>query len=35
VWALTKGQSYSKDLGYAPLPKALVERELKDVAKLK
>jgi len=35
VWALTKGQSYSKDLGYAPLPKKLVERELKDVAKLK
>ncbi len=34
VWALTKGQSYSKDLGYAPLPKKLVDRELKDVAKL-
>ncbi|MDR3673049.1 MAG: phosphate ABC transporter substrate-binding protein PstS [Holophaga sp.] len=35
VWALTKGQSYSKDLGYAPLPKALIDRELKDLAKLK
>jgi len=35
IWALTKGQTYSKDLGYAPLPKKLVDRELKDVAKLK
>jgi phosphate transport system substrate-binding protein len=35
VWALTKGQTYSKDLGYAPLPKKLIDRELKDVAKLK
>lgn len=35
VWAVTKGQSYSEGLGYAPLPKNLVERELKDIGKLK
>jgi phosphate transport system substrate-binding protein len=35
IWALTKGQTYSKDLGYAPLPKKLIDRELQDVAKLK
>ena len=35
IWAVTKGQTYSKDLGYAPLPKSLVDRELKDIAKLK
>jgi phosphate transport system substrate-binding protein len=34
-WAVTKGQSYSKDLGYAPLPENLVKMELKDIAKLK
>ena len=34
VWAVTKGQNDSKGLGYAPLPKALVKRELKDLAKL-
>jgi phosphate transport system substrate-binding protein len=35
VWAVTKGQDYSKDLGYAPLPKSLVKLELKDIEKLK
>jgi ABC-type phosphate transport system substrate-binding protein len=35
VWAVTKGQGYSEGLGYAPLPKNLVQRELKDIGKLK
>jgi phosphate transport system substrate-binding protein len=35
VWAVTKGQDYSKDLGYAPLPKSLVKLELKDIEKVK
>jgi phosphate transport system substrate-binding protein len=35
VWAVTKGQTYSKDLGYAPLPKAMVKLELKDIEVLK
>ena len=35
VWAVTKGQSYSEGLGYAPLPKNLVQRELKDIGRLK
>ncbi|MDE3245568.1 MAG: substrate-binding domain-containing protein, partial [Acidobacteriota bacterium] len=34
-WAVTKGQVYSEGLGYAPLPKALVQRELKDIARIK
>ena len=34
VWAVTKGQAASEGLGYAPLPKSLVQRELKDLAKL-
>ena len=28
-WALTDGQKFAKELGYAPLPKALVDMELK------
>ncbi len=27
-WALTEGQAYAERLGYAPLPRALIEREL-------
>jgi len=34
VWAVTKGQAASIGLGYAPLPKSVVQRELKDLAKL-
>ena len=34
-WALTDGQKFAKDLGYAPLPKAVVDMELKDTAKIK
>jgi phosphate transport system substrate-binding protein len=35
VWAVNNGQSHAEGLGYAPLPKALVQRELKDIEKLK
>jgi phosphate transport system substrate-binding protein len=35
VWAVTKGQGFTEGLGYAPLPKNLVQRELKDIGKLK
>lgn len=35
VWAVTKGQGFAEDLGYAPLPKALVQRELKDIEHIK
>jgi phosphate transport system substrate-binding protein len=35
VWAVTKGQEASAGLGYAPLPKSLVQRELRDLNKLK
>ena len=34
-WALTDGQKFAKELGYAPLPKALVDMELKALAKVK
>ena len=34
-WALTDGQKFAKDLGYAPLPKAVVDMELKTLAKIK
>ena len=33
IWAVTKGQGYSKDLGYAPLPRSVVQLELKDLDK--
>ncbi len=35
LWALTKGQASAEGLGYAPLPKALIKRELKDLERLK
>jgi phosphate transport system substrate-binding protein len=34
-WALTEGQKYAADLGYAPLPKGVVELELKSLATIK
>jgi phosphate transport system substrate-binding protein len=34
-WALTDGQQYCKDLGYAPLPKNVVDMELKQLATIK
>ena len=34
-WALTDGQKFAKELGYAPLPKTLVDMELKALAKVK
>ncbi len=35
IWGVTKGQSFAEGLGYAPLPKSLVQRELKDIERLK
>jgi phosphate transport system substrate-binding protein len=34
-WMLTKGQGYTTDLGYAPLPKEVVQQETKAIAKIK
>jgi phosphate transport system substrate-binding protein len=34
-WALTDGQQYCKGLGYAPLPKNVVDLELKQLATIK
>jgi phosphate transport system substrate-binding protein len=34
-WALTEGQKYTTDLGYAPLPKAVVDLEIKALSKIK
>jgi len=34
-WALTDGQKFAPDLGYAPLPKAVVEMELKALTQVK
>jgi phosphate transport system substrate-binding protein len=34
-WALTDGQKYCKDLGYAPLPQTVVDLELKQLATIK
>ncbi|HYT66089.1 MAG TPA: phosphate ABC transporter substrate-binding protein PstS [Vicinamibacterales bacterium] len=34
-WALTDGQKYAGDLGYAPLPKAVVDMEMKTLATIK
>ena len=34
-WALTDGQKYCADLGYAPLPDAVVKLELAAIAKVK
>ena len=34
-WALTDGQKYCGDLGYAPLPEAIVKMEMAALAKIK
>src|SRR5439155_21686125 len=34
-WALTDGQKYASDLGYAPVPDAVVKLELAALAKIK
>ena len=34
-WALTVGQKFAKELGYAPLPQPVVERELKALEQVK
>ena len=34
-WALTDGQKFTKDLGYAPLPKNVVDMELKSLESIK
>jgi phosphate transport system substrate-binding protein len=34
-WALTDGQQYCAALGYAPLPRSVVELELKQLATIK
>jgi phosphate transport system substrate-binding protein len=34
-WALTDGQKFASDLGYAPLPKEIVDLELKALATIK
>jgi phosphate transport system substrate-binding protein len=34
-WALTDGQKYAPDLGYAPLPKPVVDMEMKALAQVK
>jgi phosphate transport system substrate-binding protein len=34
-WALSEGQKYAADLGYAPLPKGVVDLELKSLATIK
>jgi phosphate transport system substrate-binding protein len=34
-WALTEGQKYAKDLGYAPLPGNVVQLELEALKRIK
>jgi phosphate transport system substrate-binding protein len=34
-WALTEGQKYARDLGYAPVPESVVALELEAVRKIK
>jgi phosphate transport system substrate-binding protein len=34
-WALTDGQKYTAELGYAPLPREVVDLEMKALAKIK
>jgi phosphate transport system substrate-binding protein len=34
-WALTDGQKFCKDLGYAPLPQSVIDLELKQLATIK
>jgi hypothetical protein len=33
-WALTDGQSFARDLGYAPLPKPVVDMELQALGRI-
>ena len=34
-WALTDGQKFAPELGYAPLPQPVVDMELKALEQLK
>jgi phosphate transport system substrate-binding protein len=34
-WALTDGQKYAKDLGYAPLPESVVGLEMEALKRIK
>jgi phosphate transport system substrate-binding protein len=34
-WALTDGQKFAGDLGYAPLPKEVVDLEMAALKKIK
>jgi phosphate transport system substrate-binding protein len=34
-WALTDGQKYASALGYAPVPRNVVDLELKALTKIK
>jgi phosphate transport system substrate-binding protein len=34
-WALTDGQKFAKDLGYAPLPESVVKLEMDALKKIK
>jgi hypothetical protein len=34
-WALTDGQVFASDLGYSPLPKSVVEKELAALSRIK
>ena len=34
-WAITDGQKYANELGYAPLPQSVVQLELAALAKVK
>jgi phosphate transport system substrate-binding protein len=34
-WALTDGQKFASDLGYAPLPKEVVDLEMKALQRIK
>ncbi len=34
-WALTDGQKYAADLGYAPLPDSVVKLEMEALKKIK
>jgi phosphate transport system substrate-binding protein len=34
-WALTDGQKFAPDLGYAPLPEAVVKLEVAALGKIK
>ena len=34
-WALTDGQKFAPEMGYAPLPKAIVDLELAALQKIK